>query len=39
MSFAYEDPKEMVYMRSANCTGAASAVDLSATLNHCLPLY
>lgn len=37
-SFKYDYPKENFYFKSTDCTGAATSIDISSTMNSCLPL-
>jgi hypothetical protein len=37
-SFIYYDPNEVLYMKSTDCTGASTKLDMSATLNQCIPM-
>ena len=37
-SFMYDYPKEYIFYQQANCTGPSSAIDMTLTMNSCLPM-
>jgi hypothetical protein len=37
-SFMYDNPNEVLYLKSTDCTGASTKVDMSTTLNQCIPM-